>query len=604
MKKIYFPFLSILLLISCEGLLNRPQMTQIVDSEYWQNEEDLRLYAMEYYPNYFAGYGEGWTTAYAALLDFTFSDDVASLGKQESFENSVPPSRGSNTLVPTSILQYSGPDWNFAWVRKSNIFIDRIENISKLHLTEEAYAHWMGVARFFRGFEYARLVSVFGDVPYYDKVFSEDDEIEMYKDRTPRDEVMGHVYDDFTYALENLRLDDGVQNLNRYIAAGFIARWMLFEGTWQKYHFGNVDLAKKYLSLVVKAAQLVMDSELYEISGDYRNLFGSQDLQGNKEVLLYRHYDASLNVTHSIATYSNAYAMPATNPNLSLAKSFICADGYPYQTSALPNAEMLDVKNMIKTRDSRFEATFWDEPSYISSTLLCATKFIDRVGPTYWDSGNIPPMYSSSTNTNDYPVMRYSEILLSWIEAKAELAALGEAPVTQADLDLSINAIRNRELAPEAIAKGVQKTAPMQLVNIDDDFDPARDQTVSPLIWEIRRERRMEFFYEHSRLLDLKRWKKLEYMDNNKYPDTMLGVWVDLREVPNRLVDGARVQKEDGTIVEYDGSNADEMVGFFVPENVVPRDMFTERSYLAPIGKAQIDDYESRGYVLTQTPLW
>ena len=76
----------------------------------------------------------------------------------------------------------------------------------------------------------------------------------------------------------------------------------------------------------------------------------------------------------------------------------------------------------------------------------------------------------------------------------------------------------------------------MQLAEIKDNFDTARDKgdivagvyAIDPLIWEIRRERRMEFVYEHSRLLDLKRWKKLHYMINKTYPETMRCLWIDL----------------------------------------------------------------------------
>ena len=88
-------------------------------------------------------------------------------------------------------------------------------------------------------------------------------------------------------------------------------------------------------------------------------------------------------------------------------------------------------------------------------------------------------MYGSMTNTNDAPVMRYSEVLLNWIEAKAELATLGGAAVTQADIDKTINKIRNRPLDAEAIEKGVQKTAPMSLATLPDD--PARDADVHHL---------------------------------------------------------------------------------------------------------------------------
>ena len=199
---------------------------------------------------------------------------------------------------------YAGPTWNFAWVRKSNLFLERINTMKSAYLTEEAYKHWSAVARFFRGYEYSRLVSVFGDIPYYDKVVADTELDLLYKDRDSRTLVMDKVYDDFVYVLDNMRLADGnAQYLNRYIAAGFISRFMLFEGTWQKYHLNNTEKAKKYLELAVTAANLVMNNGAYQFTSDFRSLFGSQDLAGNKEVIMYRHYDAALSITHHVASY-------------------------------------------------------------------------------------------------------------------------------------------------------------------------------------------------------------------------------------------------------------------------------------------------------------
>src|SRR5690606_26697311 len=97
--------------------------------------------------------------------------------------------------------------------------------------------------------------------------------------------------------------------------------------------------------------------------------------------------------------------------------------------------------------------------------------------------------------------------------------------VAQSDINLSINEIRDRPLAQEAIDRDVTKTAPLSLAALP--VDPSRDPEVSPLLWEIRRERRMEFAFETFRLADLKRWSKLEYMDNSLNTDLLSGGWVD-----------------------------------------------------------------------------
>lgn len=589
-------------------MLDRPPLTQIEDDQFWISESNVRLYANDNYTYFFPGYNSGFGVDYAPVRGYTFSDDFTSTNKQALFETNVPTSRSSSSATAAWLSTYNGPTWNFYYIRKANLMMERMNTRMTSILTPEQYKHWTGIAKFFKGMEYSRLVQVFGDVPYFDKYFTNVDTDIMYKDRTPRAEVMDSVYEDFKYALANVRENDGAMNVNRYVVAGFVSRLMLFEGTWQKYHKNDNTKAKKYLELAVQAADLVMASNKYAINSDFRSLFGSDNLATNKECILYRHYSAAQAVTHAIASYSNCTEAQAVAPNLALVKSFICNDGKVWQNSSVVAADSFNLANLVKTRDPRFEATFWNAPRSQSSTLLYACKFIDREGARIGSTGvNIPTKYSSSTNTNGYPVMRYSEVLLNWIEAKAELATIGGTAVTQADLDKSVNVIRSRPLDGDAVSKGVTKTAAMKLSALP--VDPARDADVPELIWEIRRERRMEFVFEHSRLLDIKRWKKLNYMDGSTNPDMLLGIWVNIqKEMPTLListkVNKLKVKKGDGTIVTYDGTNKAAMVGFYIPEGIANRDAFTDKAYLAPVGKDQIDLYTGNGKTLTQTPGW
>lgn len=604
-KYLYTILAMVMAFTSCDDILNRPQLNTPTDGTYWRSEMDARLFANGFYRNFFVGYADNWSTAYTPLRGQSFSDDLASTGKQSTFENSIPNSRGSSSTTDLDgyLTQYGGPNWNFSWVRKANIFMERLEVNMKGNVSEEAYKHWHAVAAFFKCFAYARLVSVFGDVPYYETTFANSDLKSMYKDRDSRVYVMDKVHDLLRdEVLVNMRKDDGANVLNRYVAAAFASRWMLFEGTWQKYHGGDPAIANKYLQLAKDAAEIVINSGNYAIDTPLREVFGSQDLKGNKEAILYRHYTSDL-LKHHIATQSNGEESQGPAANLALIKSFICQDGKVYQHSELEDAKSFSVPNLAKTRDPRFEATFVDHARQKSATLLYACKFIDRVALTM-ESPSTNPIYDGSTNTNDAPVIRYAEVLLNWIEAKAEL---GQA--TQDDIDKSINQLRRRPLDETAIAKGLKNTVDMKLSDITADFDPARDADVDPLVWEIRRERRMEMFFEPSRLHDIKRWKKLDYMNNEKYPDTMVGPWVDmLKEVPAYLAEeyiGQRqVRKEDGTIITFDGTNAADMVGYYLPTNAQPRDVFSDRSYCSPVGKQEIDLYAEKGFKLTQTTGW
>jgi hypothetical protein len=102
-------------------------------------------------------------------------------------------------------------------------------------------------------------------------------------------------------------------------------------------------------------------------------------------------------------------------------------------------------------------------------------------------------------------------------------------------------------------------------------------------------------------------------MDGNINPDILLGPWVDFPAakaaktvdwlIPAK-VNVLKVQKADGTVVTYNGTNAADMVGFYIPENISSRDAFTDKVYLAPLGENQINQYKEKGYTLTQTTGW
>lgn len=590
-------FVFLLVITGCEDFLDRPPLTVANDETVWTSEDKVRLYANKYYTDFFVGYNSGWGYTGAPLMGFTFSDDIVHNGSQGNFTRSVP-----NSQI-----------WSMSLIRSINIMLDRVENKMQGILNVEAYNHWMGVGRFFRALEYADIARAYGDVPYYDYVVSDTDLDDLYKPRTPRNEVMDYVYDDLRFAFENVRLNDGNQYVNRYVVAGFISRIALYEGSWQKYYYHNNERAQKYFNLSVEASDFLIQSGRYDIVTEFRDLFTSEDLSGNKDCILYRHYDEAVGITHSIASNNNLSESVNFGPTADLIKSFICNDGNVWQNSVVEGAENFELANMIKTRDPRLEATFYDKPTPRNKgSFWYINKFLPRSVAKSVEAGNAPPVeFTSTNNRTDYPVLRYAEVLLNWIEAKAELATLGGAEVTQSDIDLSINKIRNRPLADEAIAMGVEKTEPMLLTALPDD--PERDATVSPLLWEIRRERRMEFVFEHSRYVDLERWYKLEYMDTdiNKY--LLAGGWVnfpkELKSELNTANAGVfSVIKLNGDMITYNGGNDGQMTGFYKSSSTTGRQPFINQvnvnPYLAPVGKTQMDDYASKGYLLIQTEGW
>ena len=97
--------------------------------------------------------------------------------------------------------------------------------------------------------------------------------------------------------------------------------------------------------------------------------------------------------------------------------------------------------------------------------------------------------------------MRYAEVLLNYAEAKAEL---GGGSISQDDLDMSINKLRARD-------------GMVNLVN-NPPMDPRYSADgISAVLVEIRRERRVELFFEGFRYDDLRRWKQGKKLENKDY---------------------------------------------------------------------------------------
>ena len=211
---------------------------------------------------------------------------------------------------------------------------------------------------------------------------------------------------------------------------------------------------------------------------------------------------------------------------------------------------------------------------------MATTGFGVKKYTSYEDDVTIPLVERSAFN---FILIRYAEVLLTYAEAQNEASGPDQSVYD------AINQLRRRpDINMPEVPKGLTK-------------DQMREV--------IRRERRMELVYEHCRLHDIKRWKKLEYMNNSKYPDTMTGPWVDMpKEVPTYLDDqyiGKRqVKKEDGSIITFDGTNAADMVGYYLPTNALPRNTFSDRSYCSPVGEQEINTYAEKGFKLTQTKGW
>lgn len=568
---------------SCDDFLTRDPQDTVTDvPSFWNNEENLRTSFLDYYTYFFPGYRSGWNRAdnFAETNVADWTDD-----------NAQEVATLFTKVAPTT----DADNWNFKKIRNMNLLLSRIQSSS---LGEEAKNHWSGVARLFRAMEYAKLVQKFGDVPYYDAVVGSTDNEQLYRARDPRTTVMDKVNEDLAFACANIRVNDGTKGLtvNRAVAQGFASRIMLFEGTWQKYHANNTAKAAEYLKAAKDYAAALMQTNAYSIAPSYKSLTTSEDLAGNPEIIMYRSYVENV-VMHSLMSFQNT-EHEKSSPSRSFVDAFLTKNGLPIHQAGNTDYKGKEYAKEIQNRDPRLADNIDEESGLRLNGVAAVYAASGYYANRYVNKDLInKPGGMSSTNTTDAPVMKLNEVMLNYIEAAAELAELGQYTLTQADFDKTINAIRDRQSTQMPHLTLAGNALKVNGVEIN---DPDRDATVKPIIWEIRRERRVELAYEGLRFNDLRRWGKLEYADMTKNKKLNMGAWINKADYPENAEALAKI-----TLCDENGKIVTGNEGYIMPiTEVAKMRVMADKDYLYPIPVDQITMYENHGFKLTQNPGW
>jgi starch-binding outer membrane protein, SusD/RagB family len=515
--------LAVLLLISCnDDFLERYPLDRISNETFWNTENDLAVYNNGIYHlaainddnvPIMMGHDDGFESLkYGIWYIDEFSDNIA---PRHSRHTNYQQYRAGKHNVPASAAgdgQWFGYEgWDF--VRAVNVGLD---NYSRANLPQATIDKYAGEARLFRGWFYADKVSKFGDVPWTDHELTTDSE-ELYAARTPRETVMSNVLADLTFASEKLPNDwangQSPGRLNRWNALLVKSRVCLFEGTWRKYHGGsNPDM---WLQEAANAAKEIIDNGPYELymtgdpTRDYQAIHRIKaDLTGVPEVMYWRRYQLGV-ITNHVQSYHKDYNGGATK---SMVEDYLCTDGLPITLSPLYQGDA-QIEDVFMNRDPRLRQTVLhpDDVAYYGFGNYDTRPYPRLPGMEGGRSSETgyhiikvydPDAAYATYNTSNTPaiVMRYAEALLNYVEAVAELGT-----ITQADIDLTINRLRDRVGMPH-----------LDINNVPVDPRYVNDG-ISPLIAEIRRERRVELFMEGFRYDDLRRWKQGKKLEVPSY---------------------------------------------------------------------------------------
>lgn len=570
MKKSFLEILANLAilatLVSCNEFLETEPFDKLVPNTFFQTEKDLELYTNSFYQQMLP---DG--------LSVVQSDELGEFTSKNQ----------SPTFIAGSYSSVNEGAWNWNSLRNINYFL---ENYNNEVIPQESRDHYAGIARFFRAWFYFDKVKRYGNVPWYDKVLSTDDE-DLYKTQDSREVVMQHVMEDLDFAIANIRdtKDNSSSLVTRQVALAFKSRVALFEGTYRKYH-PELGLGASVTTLLEEAAasaKAVMDAGKYSIhetgspAKDYRSLFISEN-PVSQEVLFAVVYNNALRKWHNItwkfnsATYGARWGL-----NKQFINTYLMKDGTRFTDKT--GYDQLVFVDEMKDRDHRLAQT------------------VRSLGYTRSDGSAAPPNFGYtftgyhilkfslddkrydgiSEAYNSIALIRYAEVLLSYAEAKAELGQFDESVWMQ-----TIALLRERA--------GVNPAAPSSADSyLQEVYFP---EIADKYLLEIRRERGIELCYEGFRYDDLLRWKKGDLVEMS-----WKGIYVPALNVPmdldgNNTPDVAFVEKVPASkvpgVIYFVIDNKASKLSEGTKGHVIWRDdedrQFDDKKYLHPISNTDI----------------
>ena len=522
MKKLYILAAAALTLgaTSCDDTLDKQPLDEIVSNiQYWSNDDNVVTQCNRLYNNY-SGYGNGQGTG--SFYFNALSDDQTDNG----FAN------WAFTNVPASASAWRSP---FTELRGIN---EIIVNVREAHPGKETY--FEGVARMNRAYQYYQLVRAYGDVQWVNEPIKTDDKEKVYGKRTDRDIVMDSVLRDLDYAIATIGKGANKYSWSSDMAAAMKAEICLYEGTFCKYRTAadngkaaDQARANKYLQEAANAANIILSSGNYSLTGAYGEIYNSLNLSGCSEIIFYKPYSQpNASFGHGTIAYTSS-STAHKGITKDAFNAFLFLDGKPLASTSRNKSDKavlvdgkFNISALLAERDKRLAVIvepvlglngyeLQRDPSgqyMTSSTGYCIAKFNNL-------SLNKTQRETIGQNTTCAPLFWLAKVMLDYAEAKAELGTL-----TQDDVNKTLNLLNARAGLPN--------------FSLTPAADPANNMGVSNLIWEVRRARRCELMLDGFRFFDLIRWHQLDKLDSKNHPDIFLGANVGDVAISDATVEG------------------------------------------------------------------
>ena len=509
MKKIILSLMAGMVLFTSCDLLNPNPLDNFTEDNFFTSETNVEMYT-NYFYNEWTAYGTGGSSEFGYWT--TLNDNQAVTGLS-----------GWNFIAVSA----SDGTWNACYqeIRRANILLKHIDEIDMPAASKNYYK---SLAHLYRAWQHFCLVRKFGDCYWVDKELTTEDSDILYGPRHNRNTVMDNVLEDLNYAIANMGDKNASSRTayNVHVANAIKSRVCLFEGTYAKYHQKDNARAEKFLKEAQTASLALINNPMFVLTDGvdgYRANYNSLDLAGNTEMIMYKKYVLGV-LYHANQDYCcgstqtpglnkaafNAYLMKDGSLPTGDDKGVIGTDGL--------DAGKPVIYDLVAARDPRLGQQIDGYLAYVGNGRIRYEGMAGQDGAAEnttstgygilkFDEPVTLAKYRQATNGNetDAPVFWLAEIILNQAEACAELG-------DEAGAKKYVNMLRTRAGMPE-----------LKLQN-----DPANNMGVSDLIWEVRRERRVELMFDiNDRYWSLIRWHQLDKLDTEKYPDQTKGAWIE-----------------------------------------------------------------------------
>ena len=489
----FFKYISVILVLmilvsSCQKQLEKSPLDKFDQSTFWTNQSNLMLALTGLYhgnivfnkPDYNSS--DWWS--YSGLLFMEFASDNA---YDRRGENSPYQKLSNGTL--TSSIAVLGYYWknSYSRIANCNYFL---ENVDKSSANDDIKNRFKAEARFIRACQYFYLSQFYHSVPLVTTTLSPDEANTVTK--ASEDDVEKFAETEFIAIAQSLpdykdMPTSEFGRASKQAALAFLGRLYLAEQRW-------ADAAATYKQIIDLGANI--------IDPNYAGLFDGSN-ESSKEIIFSLQYlqnlDGSSLMQHCDPAVVGGWHIFC--PLGSLVEAYDFNDGTPFSYTD----PRYDANDIGKDRDPRLKYTvLYNEENFRGLKYIChpdSTTSPDQLGAGkqttqtgYGLKKYIDENYSSNLQSSggDLPIIRYAEVLLSYLEAKIEA---GEA-IDQGLLDQTINQVRGRAsvgLPP------ITETNPTLLLPI------------------VRHERRVELACEGTRYWDLLRWKTAETVLNDNF---------------------------------------------------------------------------------------